>query len=203
MIGAEDATKGVDLALSPTINIDRSPLWGRSYETLGEDPYLTASLAVPLVQGIQANRVVSVVKHFAVYNQETNRGTPPDNSIVSDRALQEIYLPAFSAAIQAGQAGAIMCSYNLINGVPACQRLGPAQRASCATSGISTASSAPTAARCTTRRRPWRSACPRSSAPASTARQSLAAAVVRGLPGQGRSSTPWPGPCSPCCSSTT
>ncbi|HEX3541058.1 MAG TPA: glycoside hydrolase family 3 C-terminal domain-containing protein [Acidimicrobiales bacterium] len=121
VIGAEDATKGIDLALSPTINIDRSPLWGRSYETLGEDPFLTASLAPPLVQGIQANRVVSVLKHFAVYNQETNRATALDNSIVSDRALHEVYLPAFSAATQAGNAGAVMCSYNLINGVPACQ----------------------------------------------------------------------------------
>jgi len=121
VIGSEDAAKGIDLALSPTINIDRSPLWGRSYETLGEDPFLTASLAVPLIQGIQANRVVAVVKHFAVYNQETNRATLLDNSVVSARALHEIYLPAFSAATQAGQAGAIMCSYNLINGVPACQ----------------------------------------------------------------------------------
>ncbi|MDQ1391766.1 MAG: beta-glucosidase [Acidimicrobiaceae bacterium] len=121
VIGAEDAAKGIGLALSPTINIDRSPLWGRSYETLGEDPYLTATLATPLVQGIQANRVVSVLKHFAVYNQELNRGTSLDNSVVSDRALHEIYLPAFSAATQAGNAGAVMCSYNLINGVPACQ----------------------------------------------------------------------------------
>src|ERR1700727_247445 len=62
VIGAEDAAKGVDMALSPPINIDRSPLWGRSYESLGEDPYLTASLAVPLVNGIQSHRVVSVVK---------------------------------------------------------------------------------------------------------------------------------------------
>jgi beta-glucosidase len=121
VIGAEDATKGIGLALSPTINIDRSPLWGRSYETLGEDPYLTASLATPLVQGIQGNRVVSVLKHFAVYNQELNRGTNLDDALVSDRALHEIYLPAFSAATQAGNAGAVMCSYNLINGVPACQ----------------------------------------------------------------------------------
>jgi beta-glucosidase len=121
VIGAEDATKGIDLALSPTINIDRSPLWGRSYETLGEDPYLAASLGVPLVRGIQGNRVVSVVKHFAVYNQEAHRSTRADNSIVSERALREIYLPAFSAATQAGNAGAMMCSYNLINGTPACE----------------------------------------------------------------------------------
>jgi beta-glucosidase len=121
VIGAEDAVKGIDLALSPTINIDRSPLWGRSYETLGEDPFLTTSLAVPLVQGIQGNRVVSVLKHFAVYNQELNRGTALDNAVVSERALHEVYLPAFSAATQAGHAGAVMCSYNLVNGVPACE----------------------------------------------------------------------------------
>ncbi|MGH9127178.1 MAG: glycoside hydrolase family 3 C-terminal domain-containing protein [Acidimicrobiales bacterium] len=121
VIGAEDADKGIGLALSPTINIDRSPLWGRSYETLGEDPFLTATLAVQLVQGIQQNRVVTVVKHFAVYNQETNRATALDDSIVSDRAMHEIYLPAWSAAVQQGHAGAVMCSYNLINGVPACQ----------------------------------------------------------------------------------
>lgn len=121
VIGAEDAAKGIGLALSPTINIDRSPLWGRSYETLGEDPFLTATLATQLVEGIQANRVVSVVKHYAVYNQETHRGTALDNSIVSDRALHEMYLPAFSAVVQHAHPGAIMCSYNLVNGVPACQ----------------------------------------------------------------------------------
>jgi len=121
VMGAEEAGKGVDLALSPTINIDRSPLWGRSYETLGEDPYLTASLAVPLVEGIQSHRVVAVVKHFAVYNQETHRSTPADDSIVSNQALHEIYLPAFGAVTQQAHAGALMCSYNLINGTPACQ----------------------------------------------------------------------------------
>jgi beta-glucosidase len=121
VIGAEDAAKGVDLALSPTINIDRSPLWGRSYESLGEDPYLTASLAVPLVNGIQSHRVVSVVKHFAAYNQETMRGTLEDNSVVSERAMREVYLPAWSSVVQLANPGAVMCSYNLINGVPACQ----------------------------------------------------------------------------------
>ena len=121
VIGSEDAAKGIDLALSPTINLDRSPLWGRSYETLGEDPFLTATLAVQLVQGIQGNRVVSVLKHFAVYNQEFNRATPLDDAVVSDRALHEMYLPGFSAAVQVGHVGSIMCSYNLINGVPACQ----------------------------------------------------------------------------------
>lgn len=124
VIGAEDATKGVDLALSPTINIDRSPLWGRAYESLGEDPFLTASLAVPLIDGIQGHRVVSVVKHYAVYNQETHRATLADDAIVSEQALHEVYLPAFLAAVREAHAGAMMCSYNLVNGVPACEDVG-------------------------------------------------------------------------------
>ena len=121
VIGAEDAAKGVDLALAPTINIDRSPLWGRSYESLGEDPFLTASLAVPLVNGIQSHRVVSVVKHYAAYNQETKRGTLQDDSVVSERAMREIYLPAWSSVVQLANPGAVMCAYNLINGVPSCE----------------------------------------------------------------------------------
>ena len=121
VIGAEDAAVGVDMALAPTINIDRDPLWGRSYESLGEDPYLTASLAVPLVDGIQSQRVVAVVKHYAAYNQETARGTLHDAVIVSDRALHEIYLPAWSTTIQQSQPGGVMCAYDLVNGVPSCQ----------------------------------------------------------------------------------
>jgi beta-glucosidase len=121
VIGAEEAAKGVDMALGPTVNIDRSPYWGRSYETLGEDPYLTASLAVAIVRGIQTNRVVAVVKHFAAYNQETYRSTPLDDSVVSEQALREVYLPAFSAVVQQAKPGGVMCAYNLINGTPACE----------------------------------------------------------------------------------
>jgi beta-glucosidase len=121
VIGAEDAGVGVDMALAPTINIERDPLWGRSYESLGEDPYLTASLAVPLVNGIQSQRVVAVVKHYAAYNQETGRGTVRDNVVVSDQALHEIYLPAWSTVIQQAHPGGVMCAYDLINGVPSCQ----------------------------------------------------------------------------------
>jgi beta-glucosidase len=121
VIGSEDAAKGIDAALAPTINIDRTSLWGRSFESLGEDPYLSAALAPALVRGIQANRVIAVVKHFAVYNQEFHRGTLLDDAVVSDRSMHEVYLPAFQAAVQQGDAGAVMCSYNLINGTPACQ----------------------------------------------------------------------------------
>jgi len=123
VIGAEDATKGVDVALAPTINIDRSPQWGRSYESLGEDPFLTGTLAVPLVQSIQSHRVVASVKHLAAYNQETKRGTLQDDSIVSTRALREIYLPAWSAVVQQAHPGSIMCAYDLVNGTPSCESL--------------------------------------------------------------------------------
>ena len=121
VVGYEDAAVGVDVALAPTINLERDPRWGRAYESLGEDPYLTASLAVPLVDGIQSQRVVAVVKHYAAYNQETARGTVHDDITVSDRALHEIYLPAWSAAVQQAHPGGVMCAYDLINGVPSCQ----------------------------------------------------------------------------------
>ena len=121
VVGSEDAAVGVDMALAPTINIERDPLWGRAYESLGEDPFLTASLAVPLIDGIQSQRVVAVVKHYAAYNQETARGTVRDNVTVSDRALHEIYLPAWSSAVQQAHPGGVMCAYDLINGVPSCQ----------------------------------------------------------------------------------
>ena len=121
VIGAEDAGVGVDVALAPTINIERDPLWGRAYESLGEDPFLTASLAVPLINGIQSQRVAAVAKHYAAYNQETGRGTLRDNVIISGRALHEIYLPAWSAAILQAHPAGVMCAYDLINGVPSCQ----------------------------------------------------------------------------------
>jgi beta-glucosidase len=121
VIGREDAGTGVDAALAPTVNIERDPLWGRAYETLGEDPYLSATLGVALVNGIQSERVMSVLKHFAAYNQERNRGTTADDVVVSQRALREIYLPAFSAAVQQAHPAGVMCSYALINGTPACQ----------------------------------------------------------------------------------
>jgi beta-glucosidase len=124
VIGAEDAASGIDMALAPTLNVDRSPLWGRSYETLGEDPSLVAALGVPLVEGIQSHRVVSVVKHLAAYGQELYRGTVRNDDIVSARAIHEIYLPPFSAAVQQARPGAVMCAFNLINGVPSCQDRG-------------------------------------------------------------------------------
>ena len=116
-IGQEFREKGVDVALGPTINIVRDPRWGRAYETLGEDPYLSGQLAAADVRGIQSAGVIAEVKHAAVYNIENPAGTV----IVSRRTIQEIYLPAFQAAIAQSAPGAIMCAYSNVNNVPACQ----------------------------------------------------------------------------------
>lgn len=121
VIGSEEAGKGANITLAPTINIVRDPRWGRAFESLGEDPYLTGQIAAAEIQGIQRHGEIAEVKHWAVYNQETDRNTPADDAIVSDRAMQEIYFPAFQDATHQGQVGSIMCSYSTINGAYACQ----------------------------------------------------------------------------------
>jgi len=121
VIGAEQAAKGTTVDLGPTINIVRDPRWGRAFESIGEDPYLNGTLGAADIQGVQSSGVMAQVKHFAVYNQETNRNTPSDNAVVSTRAEQEIYLPAFQAAVQQGAASSVMCSYSTVNGTYACQ----------------------------------------------------------------------------------
>jgi beta-glucosidase len=121
VIGAEEAGKGANVNLGPTVNIVRDPRWGRAFEALSEDPYLTGQLGAAEIKGVQSQGVLSQVKHLAVYNQETNRNTAADNAIVSERAMQEIYLPAFQAAIDSGGAASVMCSYSTINGTYACQ----------------------------------------------------------------------------------
>ncbi len=113
-IGAEARYRHKDILLGPGINMGRTPLNGRTFEYMGEDPYLAGELVVPYVQGVQSNGVAACVKHFAVNNQETRRTAT--NSNVDDRTLYEIYLPAFKKAVQEGQAWAIMGSYNLYNG---------------------------------------------------------------------------------------
>ncbi|HTW11096.1 MAG TPA: glycoside hydrolase family 3 N-terminal domain-containing protein, partial [Solirubrobacteraceae bacterium] len=124
VIGAEERAKGAAVNLGPTINIDRDPRWGRTFEAYSEDPFLDARLAVSEISGVQSQGVMAEVKHFAVYNQETNRNLPSDDAVVSQRALNEIYLPAFQAAVQQGDAAAVMCSYATVNGAYACQNRG-------------------------------------------------------------------------------
>ncbi len=119
-LGAEEYGKGANVALAPTVNILRNPVWGRSFESLGEDPYLTSQMGVADIQGIQSQYVIATVKHYVANNQEYDRTT--DSSNVDERTLQEIYMPAFDAAVQQGSVGAVMCSYNKVNDIYACEQ---------------------------------------------------------------------------------
>jgi beta-glucosidase len=118
-LGWEAWHKGINVQLAPGVEIDRIPLNGRNYEYMSEDPYLSARGGVAEIQGIQSNPVIATVKHFVANSQETNRMT--DSADVDERTLQEIYLPAYEAAVQQGQVGSVMCSYNRINDVYACE----------------------------------------------------------------------------------
>ena len=112
-IGEEARYREKDILLGPGINMGRTPLNGRTFEYMGEDPYLAGQLVVPYIQGVQSNGVAACVKHFAMNNQEVRRTSTSSN--VDDRTMYEIYLPAFEAAVKEGGAWAIMGSYNLYN----------------------------------------------------------------------------------------
>lgn len=109
-LGEEALYRGKDVVLGPGVNIYRTPLNGRNFEYMGEDPYLASRMVVPYVKGLQENGVAACVKHYALNNQEINRHTT--NVIVDDRTLYEIYLPAFKAAVCEGGAWSIMGAYN-------------------------------------------------------------------------------------------
>lgn len=111
-IGEEARYRKKDVLLGPGVNIYRTPLNGRNFEYMGEDPYLAGVMAVPYIQELQKNGVAACVKHFALNNQEKWRGTVDVD--LSDRALYEIYLPAFKKAVQEGGAWSIMGAYNKI-----------------------------------------------------------------------------------------
>lgn len=117
-IGEEARYRNKNILLGPGINIYRTPLNGRNFEYMGEDPYLTSQMVVPYIQGVQSNGVAACVKHFALNNQEIDRHTVNVN--VDTRALYEIYLPAFKAAVQEGKAWSIMGAYNKYRGEWAC-----------------------------------------------------------------------------------
>lgn len=139
---------GNDVVHAPTVDVVRVLVHGRVFETYGEDPFLAAKLAVPWIQGAQAQGVIANVKHYAMNNQEGQVGVPPFSGLLDDlplvggidvppltgliggrflvsanveeRTLREIYLPPFEAAVIAGNVGAVMCAYNYVNGDPAC-----------------------------------------------------------------------------------
>ena len=117
-IGEEARFREKDVLLGPGVNIYRTPLNGRNFEYMGEDPYLASKMVVPYVQEVQKNGVAVCVKHYALNNQEVNRHTY--DAVVDDRALYEIYLPAFKAAVQEGGAWSIMGAYNFYKGQHAC-----------------------------------------------------------------------------------
>jgi beta-glucosidase len=129
LVGNEAKLKGNDVVYAPTINLLRTPLWGRAFESLGEDPFLTARLGVEWIRGAQAQGVIANVKHFAVNNQEGRGPSGPAQAgnrfkvdvRVDARTLHELYLSQFEAAVKEGHAGSVMCSYNRLNGPHTCE----------------------------------------------------------------------------------
>lgn len=114
-LGEECLAEDVQVLLGPGVNIKRSPLCGRNFEYISEDPYLTGELAVPLIKGIQSMGVGTSIKHFAVNNQEYRRMTT--DSVVDERTLREIYLAGFEKAIKTAQPMTVMCAYNKVDGI--------------------------------------------------------------------------------------
>ena len=116
-LGQDARARGVHILLGPGVNIYRSPLCGRNFEYFGEDPYLTSQIAVNYIKGLQSQNVMACIKHFAGNNQEWNRhGVSSD---IDERALFEIYFPAFEAAVKEADVASVMTSYNLLNSVHA------------------------------------------------------------------------------------
>lgn len=119
IIGKETRDLGYGLLEGPDVNIMRVPQNGRTFEAFGEDPFLTAQIAVAEIRGLQGQHVIADVKHYDANNQEADRFRI--NEIIGARALHEIYLPAFKAAVEQGHTGAVMCAYPRINGVFNCE----------------------------------------------------------------------------------
>lgn len=116
-LGAEMCEKNVDILLGPGCNIHRNPLNGRNFEYFSEDPLLSGIMASSICLGLAKNGAIATIKHFALNNQESHRRT--ENSVVSERAIREIYLKPFEIAVKKGNARSIMTSYNAINGIKA------------------------------------------------------------------------------------
>lgn len=113
-IAQQTKALGRDMILAPTVNINRTPLWGRNFEGYGEDPWLTARMAVAYIKAVQAEKVIPSVKHFAANNQEFERHRIDEK--IDERTLHEIYFPAFKAAVQEADVWTVMSAYNKVNG---------------------------------------------------------------------------------------
>ena len=118
-LGRDARARSVNFLLGPGVNIARSPLSGRNFEYLSEDPFLNGALVVPFIEGVQSQGVAATVKHFALNDQEFNRHNASVD--IDERTMREIYLPAFEAAVTKAHVDAVMDSYNLVNGVHATQ----------------------------------------------------------------------------------
>ena len=118
-LGRDARARDVNFLLGPGVNIARSPISGRNFEYLSEDPFLNASLVVPFIEGVQSEGVAATVKHYALNDQEFNRHNA--SADVDERTMREIYLPAFEAAVTKAHVDAVMNSYNLVNGVHSTQ----------------------------------------------------------------------------------
>jgi beta-glucosidase len=112
--GRDSRGRGVHILLGPGVNIYRMPMDGRNFEFMGEDPYLAGQLAAQYILGVQSQSVVAMVKHYVANNLEYDRHN--ENSMIDERTMREIYLPAFEAAVKDGRVGSVMDSYNLVNG---------------------------------------------------------------------------------------
>ncbi len=114
-LGRQCRARGVHILLAPGVNIYRSPTCARNFEYMGEDPFLTSTMVIPHIDGLQSQQVFATIKHFACNNQEWDRHNV--SSEVDERTLREIYLPAFKAAVQKARSKCLMAAYNLVNGV--------------------------------------------------------------------------------------
>lgn len=114
-LGLDCRARGVNVLLGPAVNIYRAPMCGRNFEYMGEDPYLTSRIAVGYIKGVQDQGVMATIKHFIANNSDYDRDNISND--MDERTMHEIYLPAFKAAVQEAEVGAVMTSYNLVNGI--------------------------------------------------------------------------------------